>query len=172
MTSHRAAAERELRAETLIAAPPEAVWRVLEAVRTWPRRSPELAAMLPLKPGGLRPGQWYVGVNRRRAVLWPTRNVITEVTPGRCLSWDTTTSGVRWIFELETTPGGTRLVHRRPVTGRLTLVGRVFARFALGGETSHAAELEHGMSQTLAAIKREAEVPDRKTAPAPTGLRP
>jgi hypothetical protein len=40
---------------------------------------------------------------------------------------------------------------------KLTLLGRVFARFALGGELAHADELERGMSETLTAIKREAE---------------
>jgi hypothetical protein len=158
MTAARATADRELRVAARIAAPPEVVWSVLTDVRTWPGRSPELMAMLPLKPGGLRPGQWYIGVNRRKAVLWTTRNVVMEVVPGKCLSWDTTTSGARWIFEVESVPGGTRLVHRRPVTVRLTLLGRIFARFALGGEVSHAAELEHGMSQTLAAIKRAVEL--------------
>ncbi|MER6631819.1 SRPBCC family protein [Streptomyces sp. NPDC000987] len=157
MTSDKPTADRELRAEIRIAASPEAVWRALADVRLWPRRSPELQAILPLKPGGLRAGQWYLGVNRRKAVIWPTRNVVVEVAPGRCLSWDTRTSGVRWIFELERVPGGTRLVHRRPVPARLTPLGRLFARFALGGEMAHADELETGMERTLAAIKRAVE---------------
>ncbi|MFI1566708.1 SRPBCC domain-containing protein [Streptomyces sp. NPDC020490] len=157
MPSDTPTADRELRAEVRIAATPEKVWRALADVRAWPRRSPELQAMLPLKPGGLRAGQWYLGVNRRKAVFWPTRNVVVEVAPGRRLSWDTRTSGVRWIFELERVPDGTRLVHRRPVPARLTLLGRIFARFALGGEAAHADELENGMARTLAAIKRAVE---------------
>lgn len=157
MPSERPTADRELRAEVRISAAPEEVWRALTDVRDWPRRSPELQAMLPLKPGGLRAGQWYLGVNRRKAVFWPTRNVVVEVAPDRCLSWDTRTSGVRWIFELERVPDGTRLVHRRPVPARLTLLGRLFARFALGGEVAHADELENGMARTLAAIRRAVE---------------
>jgi hypothetical protein len=86
VTLERAAADRELHAEVRIAASADTVWRVLADVRAWPRRSPELRAMLPLKPGGLRVGQWYIGVNRRRGVLWPTRDVVVEATPGRCLS--------------------------------------------------------------------------------------
>ncbi|MFJ5775181.1 SRPBCC domain-containing protein [Streptomyces sp. NPDC093094] len=156
-TAGGATADRELRAEIRIGAQPDEVWHALADIRAWPGRSPELTAMLPLKPGGLRPGQWYVGLNRRKAVLWPTRNVIVEVAPGRTLVWDTRTSGARWIFELESTPGGTLLVHRRPVTRRLTLLSRVFARFALGGGTAHADELEHGMSETLRAIKHAVE---------------
>lgn len=150
-------AYRELRAEIQIAAPPDTVWRAVADVSRWPERSPELQTILPLKPGGLRAGQWYLGVNRRKAVVWATRNVVLEAVPNWRLSWDTKTSGARWIFELEPTPGGTRLVHRRPVPGRMAPVGRVFARFALGGDESHADELERGMSETLASIKRTAE---------------
>jgi uncharacterized protein YndB with AHSA1/START domain len=154
----RSRAERELRAEVGIAAPPEAVWRALADLRSWPGRSPELVALVPLKPGGLRPGQWYLGVNRRKAVVWPTRNVVVEVVPRQRLVWDTRTSGARWIFELEPDADGTRLVHRRPVSGRrLTLVSRCFARLLLGGEASHADELEGGMAQTLAGIRSAVE---------------
>ena len=38
----RGAADRELRAETVIAAPPEAVWGVLGDLRRMPQLSPEL----------------------------------------------------------------------------------------------------------------------------------
>ena len=78
--------------------------------------------------------------------------------PGRTLAWDTTSSGARWIWELE--PDG-------PVTGRarasstggrcprrLTLLGRAFAPLALGGNEGHADELEAGMAQTVAGSRR------------------
>ena len=57
--------------------------------------------MVPLKPGGLRVGQWYLGINRRKAVVWPTRSVVAVLEPGRRLAWDTRSSGARWIWELE-----------------------------------------------------------------------
>jgi uncharacterized protein YndB with AHSA1/START domain len=153
-------ADRELRAETTVDAPPEAVWHVLGDVRRMPELSPELVRMLPLKPGGLRPGQWYLGLNRRKGVLWPTRSVVADVGAARRVVWDTRTSGAQWIWEL--TPEGadgeaTRVVHRRPVPRRLTPVGRVFAKAFLGGVGGHADELEQGMARSVERLKRAVE---------------
>ena len=153
------AAERELRAETTIDAPPEAVWKVLGDIRRMPELSPELVRMIPLKKGGLRPGQWYVGVNRRKGVLWPTRSVVADVDPGRLVVWDTKTSGARWIWELSPDGTGTRVVHRRPVPRGLTPVGFVFAKAFLGGVGGHADELETGMAQSVARLKAAVENP-------------
>ena len=151
------AAARELRAETMIAASPADVWAVLTDFRRMPDWSPELVRMVPLKPGGLRVGQQYVGLNRRKAVVWPTRSVVADVEPGRTLAWDTRSSGARWIYELAPEGSGTRVVHRRPVPTRLTLLSKVFATVFLGGADDHAGELEAGMGQTLARLKAAVE---------------
>jgi uncharacterized protein YndB with AHSA1/START domain len=151
-------ADRELRAEVVVSAPPARVWELLSDLRRMHEWSPELVAMLPLKPGGLRPGQWYLGLNRRKAVVWPTRSVVAVLEPGRTLAWDTRSSGARWVWELEPDDsGGTRLVHRRPVPQRLTLLSRLFAPVALGGSEEHADELEAGMRRTAARLKAAAE---------------
>ena len=158
MNDHSAAPDRELRAEATVAAPIEQVWALLSDVSRMPDWSPELVRMIPLKPGGLRLGQWYLGVNRRKLAVWPTRNVVSVLEPGRRLAWDTTTSGARWIWELEPDGAdGTRVVHRRPVPGRLTLLSRVTAPVALGGSVGHADELEAGMLQTVERLKAVAE---------------
>jgi uncharacterized protein YndB with AHSA1/START domain len=150
------AADRELRAEIVIDAEPTAVWAALTDFDRMPEWSPELVRMLPLKRGGLRVGQWYLGVNRRKAVVWPTRNVVKQVEPGRVLSWHTATSGATWIYELEAAGGGTRLVQRRPVP-RLTYLSKITAGSVLGGGASHCDELEAGMSVTLARLKAAVE---------------
>lgn len=150
-------AERELRAETIIAASPERVWAVLSDLSRMPEWSPELVRMVPLKRGGLRPGQWYLGINRRKGVVWPTRNVVAEIDPGRTLVWDTRTSGARWIFELEADGEATRLSQRRPVPERIPAVSRMFATAFLGGASEHADELEDGMRRTLERVKEAAE---------------
>lgn len=152
-----AAGERELRAEALVDAAPARVWELLSDVTNLPDWSPELVRMVPLKPGGLRVGQWYLGVNRRKAVVWPSRSVVAVLEPGRTLAWDTTSSGARWIWELEPEGTGTRVVHRRPVPQRLTAVSRAFAPLFLGGSDGHADELEAGMAQTVARLKAAAE---------------
>lgn len=151
-------ADRELRAEATVAAPPERVWALLADVGRMADWSPELLRMLPLKPGGLRVGQWYLGLNRRKGVVWPTRSVVAVLEPGRALAWDTRSSGARWIWEIEADDtGGTHVVHRRPVPAHLTLLSRAFAPVALGGSDAHADELEAGMKQTVARLKAAAE---------------
>jgi uncharacterized protein YndB with AHSA1/START domain len=150
-------ADRELRAETVIDAPPGKVWATLTDLWRMPKWSPELLKMMPLKRGGLRVGQWYLGVNRRKGVVWATRNVVATLEPGTSLAWDTKTSGARWIFELAAEGEGTRVVHRRPVPEKLTAVSRMFAPVALGGSPEHADELEAGMAQTLARLKAAVE---------------
>lgn len=142
-------ADRELRAETFVDAPRSRVWAVLTDLARMPDWSPELVRMAPLKPGGLRLGQWYVGVNRRKAVVWPTRNVVVGLEPERVLAWETTSSGARWIWELADEGAGTRVVHRRPVPRRLTPLSAAFATVLLGGVGGHADELAAGMDQTV-----------------------
>jgi uncharacterized protein YndB with AHSA1/START domain len=157
VSSSAVGADRELVARSDIDASPDRVWDLLCDLRRMPEWSPELVRMIPLKPGGLRLGQWYLGVNRRKLVVWPTRNVVAVLEPGRVLAWDTRSSGARWIWEIgATAAGGTRVVHRRPVPDRITLLGRLFAP-VLGGSDSHADELEAGMAQTVARLKAAAE---------------
>ncbi|MFD1248848.1 SRPBCC family protein [Nocardioides ginsengisoli] len=157
MTTHAA---RELRAETVVEAPVAHVWALLTDLDQMAEWSPETVRMIPLKPGGLRVGQWYLGINRRRAVVWPTRSVVADVTPERRLVWDTPSSGAQWVWELAPDaddPRHTRVVHRRPVPGALSLGSRIVAPLLLGGTESHADELEAGMAATVAGLKAAAE---------------
>lgn len=162
MTDPRRSADRELRAETTINASPEQVWALLTDFSQLPDWSPELVRMVAMRRGGLRVGQWYLGINRRKAALWPTRSVVALLESGRSITWDTTSSGARWIWEIAVDPDvptSTRIVHRRPVPKRITLLSRAFAPLFLGGSESHADELEAGMRQTVARLKAAAEAP-------------
>jgi uncharacterized protein YndB with AHSA1/START domain len=150
-------ADRELRAESTIDAPVDRVWEHLSDLSRMPEWSPELVRMVPLKRGGLRVGQWYLGINRRKAVVWPTRSVVSVLEPGRSLAWDTRSSGARWIWELSPEGEQTRVVHRRPVPRALTAMSKVFAPVFLGGNASHADELEAGMAQTVSRLKAAVE---------------
>lgn len=151
------AAARELRAETTIEATPDEVWTALTDLRRMPEWSPELVRMVPLKPGGLKIGQQYLGINKRKAAIWPTRSVVVTLEPGRTLAWDTKSSGARWIYELQPDGAGTRVVHRRPVPKKITLLSRLYAPVALGGSDGHADELEAGMARTLERLKAALE---------------
>ena len=159
-------ADRELRAERRVAATPGEVWAALGDVRRMPDLSPELVRMVALKPGGLRRGQWYLGINRRRWVVWPTRSTVTDVEPERLLAWDTPTSGARWIWELVPDGETTLVVHRRPVPRRLTLLTRLFAAVFLGGAPRHSDDLERDMAVSVARLA-EAVEGDRSRRNAP-----
>jgi uncharacterized protein YndB with AHSA1/START domain len=150
--------ERELQAETRIAASADRVWSTLTDLRRMPEWSPELVRMVPLKRGGLREGQWYLGINRRGAAVWPTRSVVATIEPNHVLTWDTRTSGARWIYEVEADgPDACVLRLTRPVPRRLTWVSNAYAAVALGGIDSHADELEDGMRTTLERLKETVE---------------
>jgi uncharacterized protein YndB with AHSA1/START domain len=150
-------ADRELRAEAVIDAPVDRVWALLSDLSRMRDWSPELVRMVPLKSGGLRVGQWYLGINRRKGVVWPSRSVVALLEPGRSLAWDTRTSGARWIWELIPDGDRTLVLHRRPVPRDLTAISNLFARGFLGGTEGHAYELEAGMAQSVARLKAVAE---------------
>lgn len=152
-----ASAARELRVEAVVQAPVEQVWARLTDFRQMAQWSPETVSMVPLKRGGLRAGQWYLGINRRKAVVWPTRSVVADVVPGERLVWDTRSSGAQWIWELQPVDGATRVVHRRPVPSGTTALSKVFAAAFLGGGAEHADELEAGMATTVAGLKAAVE---------------
>jgi uncharacterized protein YndB with AHSA1/START domain len=151
-------ADRELKAEVTVDASPDRVWATITDLKQLPDFSPELVTMVPLKRGGLREGQWYLGINRRKAFVWPTRNIVAIFEPGKTIAWDTTTSGARWIFEVAAEGTSTRLTQRRSVPTKLTTIGRLTAASALGGGEEHADELEDGMLRTLQGIKAAAEI--------------
>jgi uncharacterized protein YndB with AHSA1/START domain len=147
----------DFRAEITIDAPPERVWSVITDTRALAEASPELMAMTPLRRGGFRTGQQYIGWNRRKLAVWPTRNVVVDAEPHRRLAWETRTTGVRWVYELEPAGAGTRLVERREFLREMPVVGRLFAKALLGGVEEHADELEVGLGQTLTRLKAIAE---------------
>jgi uncharacterized protein YndB with AHSA1/START domain len=152
------AGDRELRAEVVVRATPHRVWQVLTDFDRMPEWSPELVRMVPLKRGGLRLGQWYLGLNRRGAVAWPTRSVVCRLEPGREVGWDTRSSGATWIYRLEQVgDGGTRLSLARPVPRKPPVVARLFAGALLGGVGAHDDELEAGMATTLERLKAAVE---------------
>ena len=112
----------------------------------------------PDRPGSdVRVGRWYLGINKRGFVVWPTRNRLAEYEPPRTLAWDTVDSGARWIYELTPSGTGTLLTERRPVPRDLTGLSKAFAKLFLGGLDAHADELEHGMRETLVRIKASVE---------------
>jgi hypothetical protein len=149
--------DRELRAVTTIDATPEQVWAVLADLDRMPELSTELVKMVPLLRGGLRLGQQYLGINKRKWVYWPTRSKVVALEPLKTLAWHTATSGATWIYELAPEGDRTRVVHRRPVPHGLALPSKLFAPVGLGGTAAHADELEVHLGETLARLKAAVE---------------
>ena len=84
---------------------PDEVWRVVSDLARMPEFSPELRKAFVLGRPGL--GANVIGINRRKAVVWPTSSKVVRWEPGRAVAWKTRESGATWIYELEPTATGT-----------------------------------------------------------------
>ena len=132
---------------------PEAVWQVVSDLARMPEFSPELRKAFVIGKPGV--GANIIGINRRKAVVWPTTSKVVRWEPGHAVAWKTRESGATWIYELEPSATGTS------VTGR-----RVLPKFALGtsllgpvigGAEGHDAELADGIRTTLERIRSTVE---------------
>jgi len=139
-----------------ITATADTIWEVVSDPRRMPEFSPELRRVfLPGRRSGL--GQTIIGINRRKAVVWPTSSKIVRWEPGRAVAWKTRESGATWIYEIE--PVGDASVSR--VTARRELpaytIGSKLMVPILGGATGHDEELAAGLATTLERIKAVVE---------------
>jgi hypothetical protein len=131
----------------------EAVWEVVSDLARMPEFSPELRKAFVLGKPGL--GTNILGINRRKAVFWPTTSKVVRWEPGRAVAWKTRESGATWVYELEPTATGTTLTGRR-VLPRFTL-GTSLLGPAIGGAEGHDAELAAGIRTTLERIRTAVE---------------
>lgn len=132
---------------------PEAVWKVVSDLARMPEFSPELRRAYVLGKPGL--GANIIGINRRKAVVWPTTSKVVRWEPGRAVAWKTRESGATWVYELEPTTTGTKVTGRRVLptfTLGTSLLGPV-----IGGAAGHDAELADGIRTTLERIRAAVE---------------
>jgi hypothetical protein len=144
-----------------IQATPDVVWRVVSDLGRMPEFSPELRkAFVVGKPGV---GAIIIGINRRKAVIWPTTSKVVRWEPGQAVAWKTRESGATWVYELEATATGTSVTGRR-VLPRFT-IGTALLGPVIGGAQGHDAELAEGIRTTLerirAAVEAGAAQPER-----------
>jgi uncharacterized membrane protein len=138
-----------------MAVPAETVWAVVSDLGRMPEFSPELRRIVPLnRRRGL--GQRVLGVNRRKAVVWPTTSVVTRWEPGRAIAWHTRESGATWVYEIEPLPEVDGRARCR-VTARRALpsytLGSKLLTPVLGGAHGHDEELQQGLRTTLGRIR-------------------
>ncbi len=131
----------------------EAVWEVVSDLARMPEFSPELRKAFVLGKPGL--GANIVGINRRKAVVWPTTSKVVRWEPGRAVAWRTRESGATWVYELEPTATGTTVTGRR-VLPKFTF-GTSFLAPVIGGAEGHDAELAAGIRTTLERIRTVVE---------------
>jgi hypothetical protein len=131
----------------------QAVWEVVSDLARMPEFSPELRRGFVLGTPGL--GANILGINRRKAVLWPTTFKVVRWEPGRAVAWKTRESGATWVYQLEPTAPGTAVTGSR-VLPRFPLVTSLLGR-AFGGAEGHDAELAVGIRTTLERIRSAVE---------------
>jgi hypothetical protein len=136
-----------------VKASPDDVWRVVSDLGRMPEFSPELRRAFVVGRPGV--GANIIGINRRKAVVWPTTSKVVRWEPGRAVAWKTRESGATWVYELEPTETGTAVTGRRVLT-RFTL-GTALLGPAIGGAQGHDAELAEGIRTTLERIREVVE---------------
>lgn len=140
-----------------IDATPAEVWRLVSDLTRMPEFSPELRKVIRLgaKRDEPRIGTWLIGINRRKAVVWPTTSRVVRWEPGKAVAWRTRESGATWIYELTLTSTGTSVTGRRVLPG-YTLGSKLLTP-VLGGAAGHDEELAAGIRTTLERMKATLE---------------
>jgi uncharacterized protein YndB with AHSA1/START domain len=136
-----------------INASPEEVWQIVSDLGRMPEFSPELRKAFVIGKPGV--GANIIGINRRKAVVWPTTSKVVRWEPGRAVAWKTRESGATWVYELEPSDTGTTVTGRR-VLPKFTL-GTTLLGPAIGGAQGHDAELADGIRTTLERIRTTVE---------------
>ena len=130
-----------------IAAPGEAVWRVLADVAAWPEWLPTVESVQPLDGKPLSAGFKYVV---RQPKLRPATWVVTELAPPRRFVWQARSPGLSMVAEhtvTESPAGASNVQLRFSFSGLLgPLIGRLFRSVT-----------ERYLAQEAAALKRKVE---------------
>jgi uncharacterized protein YndB with AHSA1/START domain len=149
---------REGQVTVHIDAPPERVWELVADLERMGEWSPECyrvqwldGASAPAKTGAR-----FKGSNRFRWLRWSMNCTVTEVEPGRVLSW-TTMRGhkalVRWTYRFEPAGGGTDLTESFEAI-HMPLDAAIIEDYVMANRDQ---ERERAMRTTLERIKAAAE---------------
>lgn len=145
-------------ASRTVDAAPDRVWAAVSDLSAMGRRSPQCRKMLVLGKGAPGVGTTTVNLNRRGPLFWPTWSKVTAWEPGRTLEFRIPLNGSRWRYDLaDNGDGTTTLTESRIVTGDTSALSRVLVATVLGGNDTFEAELQEGITRTLATIAGEVE---------------
>lgn len=138
-----------------VAAPSEVVWSAIADVTRMSEWSPECRRIYVLGSPKSGVGTRLLGINKRGFIHWPTVSKVVRFEPNKAVAWKVRESAATWTYELEATPGGTRLTGRRDLDAFSPLTK--LAAPILGGAVSHDEELTAGIRTTLEAVKATIE---------------
>jgi uncharacterized protein YndB with AHSA1/START domain len=143
-------------ATTEIDAPPATVWALVSDLRNMARWSPQnVKTFLRGEPAV---GTKMININRRGLLFWPTQSMIVRFEPEQEIAFRVKENWTVWSYHLEpTATGGTRLTGRREAPDGISDLSVGLTKRVLGGVDTFTTELQQGIEQTLAAIKRDAE---------------
>lgn len=146
---------------TDISAPPPRVWELITDIALMPRFSAELQSV-EWTDGFDEPvlGARFRGANRHPAVgEWTTTSSVIDLDPQRSFGWavgDPESPAATWRFEIEPTPGGSRLRYEARLGPGRSGVTMLIERNPEHAEQiieSRLNEFRRAMSATLAGIK-------------------
>ena len=142
-------------ASTEIDAPPATVWALVSDLRNMRRWSPQNVKTFVRGEAGV--GTKMVNVNRRGLLFWPTQSMIVRFEPETEIAFRVKENWTVWSYRLEPTATGTRLTGTREAPDGISDLSVGLTKRVLGGVDTFTTELQQGIEQTLAAIKRDAE---------------
>lgn len=147
----------QIQASIEIDATPEQVWALISDPTRMPEWSPQCRKSIVRGGGPVGVGTTTLNVNRRGALLWPTRSKVKEFVPGKRFAFKIAENGTVWSYDLEPTATGTRVTESRHAPDGVSKVSNFLTKYVLGGTDDFEVELEQGMKQTLERIKATAE---------------
>jgi len=140
-----------------IDATPDRVWAVVSDLARMGEWSPQCKKMI-IFGGPVKAGTRTLNINRRGALVWPTRAKVVAFEPEKELAFRITDNHTVWSYRLTPSATGTTLTESRTVAGgQTTKISSVLVDKVFGGNTSFESELSAGIRETLGKIKRAAE---------------
>ena len=138
-----------------VAAPPAKVWSLVTDLPRMSQWSPQVVRTIVRGPVQL--GTKAFNINRRGALVWPTRTKVVAFEPHREFAFRVKDNYTIWSFTLEPTGTGTRVTQRRRTPDGISDISIKLTKIAFGGQETFTQELREGMRQTLTRVKAESE---------------
>lgn len=142
----------------VIARPADDVYRMVSDVTRMGEWSPECKSCWWDEGAGPKVGAWFSGRNEAGQYSWETRSEVVAAEPGREFAWIVGGNLVRWGYEFESVPEGTRVTESwKFLPDGLAMFAERFGEKAPAQIEARRQAAHAGIPATLAAIKSSAE---------------